>query len=104
MKDFLLHQDSWKASQLKGKSQEEIERLYYTAYKKVQQFVTIEEEDDARRSSKRHNTIEEQPTEKDEAQEEEVEEMSHDHINNMLVIMPESLHVDPLQAKHPIMD
>ena len=35
MKDYLKHQDEWIA-QLKGKSNEEIEILYYIAYRKVQ--------------------------------------------------------------------
>ena len=52
MKDYLKHQDDWTSAQLKGKSNKEIERLYYIAYRKVQKFVPIDQEDEERTTKK----------------------------------------------------
>ena len=97
MKDYLTHQDNWKLSQLKGKSHEEIVSLYYTAFRKNQQFVSIEDED-VERSPKRLKTVEEKTTEKEDDNE---EGSSHDL---MMVLVPDTLYVDPIQARHPIVD
>lgn len=72
MKKYLIHQDNWNANQLKGKPQDEIEILYYIAYRKVQQFVPIEE-DDTEKSPKRLKTVEEKPIEEETANEEKEE-------------------------------
>ena len=45
MKKFLMHQDHWTASQLKGKSYEEIANLHKIAPKKVKDFIPMDSEE-----------------------------------------------------------
>ena len=49
MKKFLCHVAGWKMSQLKGKSHDKIEGLYYRAYRRDKDFVPMDSEEEARR-------------------------------------------------------
>ena len=97
MKQFLIHQDTWTSAQLKGKSNEEIERLYYLAYKKVQHFVPIGEEEEDIGTKRAGSTLTSESSKKQKT-------MSDEQLNEMMMVVPEALNIDPIQAKHPIVD
>ena len=91
MKEYWTHQDNQKLYQLKVKSHEEIESLYYTTFRKGQHFIPMGSEEQNTRylrskSSKKQKTVPEDPLEE------------------MMVIVPETLYIDPIQVKHSIID
>lgn len=57
MKKFLCHVAGWKMCQLKGKSHEEIEGLYYRAFRRDKDFVPMNSEEEARRFKRPGSTI-----------------------------------------------
>ena len=62
MKKFLYMQFGWKMTQLKGKSYEEIQVLYYRAFRRNKDFIPMDcQEENTRylRSSKEQKTTEE---------------------------------------------
>ena len=113
MKEYLKHQDSWTASQLKGKSYAEIQDLYFKAYRKVHAFIPIGTEEESRstkrsgltlepESSKRQKISKEVPTAEEE--EEEVV-LSEEKLQQMVFVVPdERMNVEAIQTKYPITD
>lgn len=49
MKKYLCHVGEWKMNQLKGKSYEEIQRLYYQEYRRDKDFLPMHSEAEAQR-------------------------------------------------------
>ena len=113
MKEYLKHQDSWTASQLKGKSYAEIQDLYFKAYRKVHAFIPIGTEEESRstkrygltlepESSKRQKISKEVPTAEEE--EEEVV-LSEEQLQQMVFVVPDEwMNVEAIQTKYPITD
>ena len=113
MKEYLKHQDSWTASQLKGKSYAEIQDLYFKAYRKVHAFIPIGTEEESRNtkrsgltlepeSSKRQKISKEVPTAEEE--EEEVV-LSEEQLQQMVFVVPDEwMNVEAIQTKYPITD
>ena len=68
MKKYLCHVVGWKMSQLKGKSHEEIERLYYRAFRRDKDFLPMNSEEEARRFKRAGETIESKAAKKSKSQ------------------------------------
>ena len=99
MKIYIQHQSQYKASDLRGMEYEEIERLYYRIKRYVENFIPMGTEETP---SKKKKIIEDKPAEKKNDSQRKEDSSSHDQ---MMVIVPQStLYVDPIQARHPIMD
>ena len=69
MKKYLCHVGGWKMYQLKGKSPEEIERLYYREFRKDKDFLPMHSEAEAKRYKRSGVNIESKETKKSKVEE-----------------------------------
>jgi hypothetical protein len=98
MKKYLKNQGLYKDAQLRGKTYKEIECLYYHTKRYVEKFIPMGTEETP---SKKQKIIEDKPAEKNNDSQRKEDSSSHDQ---MMVIVPETLYVDPIQARHLIID
>ena len=101
MKKYLCHVAGWKMSQLKGKSHEEIEGLYYRAYRRDKDFIPMDLEEEARRYKRSGVTIESKAAKKSKTQEssyskEDDVKLTEEQFLGMIYIEPKVLDVEPL--------
>ena len=100
MKKYIQHQGMYKASRLSGMTYEQVEILYYQIKKYVESFTKPMGTEET--PSKKQKIIEDKPAEKKNDSQRKEDSSSHDQ---MMLIVPETtLYIDPIQARHPIMD
>lgn len=109
MKKYLCHQANWKMYQLKGKSHEEIEVLYYTAFRRSKIFIPMGTEKETLSLKRACITLESKIEKKQktvtqscQANSKEGERLTKAQFEEMITIDPKILNEEPLQAKYPI--
>ena len=99
MKIYLKNQGFYKLHQLRGKSYDEIAHLYYHCKRYIEQkFIPMGSEET---SSKKQKIIEDKHAEKKNDSQRNEDSSS---LDQMMVIVPETLYADPIQSRHPIID
>ena len=97
MKKFLCMQAGWKMTQLKGKNYEEIQVLYYRAFRRNKYFIPMDSQEEKTRylrSTKKQKATEE--ISKDQSKQDE--ELTKDQLGEMIAIEsePKDFYVEPL--------
>lgn len=99
MKTYLKNQGFYKPHQLRGKSYDEIAHLYYHCKRYIEEkFIPMGTEETA---SKKQKIIEDKHAEKKNDSQRNEDNSS---LDQMMVIVPETLYADPIQSRYPIID
>ena len=107
MKKFLMNQDHWTASRLKGKSYEEIVNLHRIARRKVDDFIPMHSAEESRRFKRGGLHLESKSSKKQKTYVtyQEKQDLSEEQLQHMMQIVPyDGMNAEALQAKYPIID
>ena len=107
MKRYLMNQDHWTASQLKGKSFDEIVKLHRYAHKKVDDFIPMHSAEESRRFKRGGLHLESKSSKKQKTNiaDQEKQDSSEEQMQHMMQIVPyDDMNAEALQAKYPIID